>query len=58
VARDGSILSAAISTASGNPNLDELALMAIKRLENVPPIPENYPNDEIEVGCEFPYQGQ
>jgi hypothetical protein len=27
-------------------------------LERVPPIPENFPNDELEVTCEFPYQGQ
>lgn len=58
VARDGSIVSANISEASGSSTLDDLALMTIKRLENVPPIPENFPNDELEVGCEFPYQGQ
>jgi TonB family protein len=58
VARDGAILSVSISEASGNTVLDDLALMTIKRLENVPPIPENFPNDELEVGCEFPYQGQ
>lgn len=58
VSRDGVIVSADISQSSGNSSLDELALMTIKRLENVPPIPENFPNDELEVGCEFPYQGQ
>jgi TonB family protein len=58
VSRDGVILSAIISGASGSSSLDELALMTIKRLETVPPIPENFPNDELEVGCEFPYQGQ
>jgi periplasmic protein TonB len=58
VSRDGAIVSADISESSGNSSLDELALMTIKRLETVPPIPENFPNDELEVGCEFPYQGQ
>jgi TonB family protein len=58
VSRDGTIVSAAISESSGNSSLDDLALMTIKRLETVPPIPENFPNDELEVGCEFPYQGQ
>jgi len=58
VSRDGTIVSANVSTASGNSSLDDLALMTIKRLETVPPIPENFPNDELEVGCEFPYQGQ
>lgn len=58
VSRDGAIVSAEISQTSGNSSLDEQALMTINRLENVPPIPENFPNDELEVGCEFPYQGQ
>ncbi len=58
VARDGTILSASVSAASGSSVLDDLALMTIKRLESVPPIPENFPNDELEVGCEFPYKGQ
>ena len=58
VSRDGTIVSADISQSSGNSSLDELALMTIKRVETVPPIPENFPNDELEVGCEFLYQGQ
>ncbi len=58
VARDGTILSVSVSLASGSSVLDDLALMTIKRLETVPPIPENFPNDELEVGCEFPYKGQ
>lgn len=58
VSRDGTIVSADISESSGSSSLDELALMTIKRLETVPPIPENFPNDELEVGCEFQYQGQ
>jgi periplasmic protein TonB len=58
VSRDGTIVSAEVSTSSGNSSLDELALMTIKRLETVPPIPENFPNDELEVGCDFTYKGQ
>ncbi len=58
VSRDGTILSASVSETSGNAVLDDLALMSIKRLENIPPIPENFPNDELEVGCELLYQGQ
>jgi periplasmic protein TonB len=58
VSRDGTITSQSVSESSGNASLDDLALMTIKRLETVPPIPENFPNDEIEVGCEFLYQGQ
>jgi periplasmic protein TonB len=58
VSRDGTIISADVSASSGNASLDELGLMTIKRLENVPPIPENFPNDELEVGCILPYKGQ
>ena len=58
VSRDGTIVSAEVSQSSGNSSLDELALMTIKRLETVPPIPENFPNDELEVGCDLIYQGQ
>jgi TonB family protein len=58
VSRDGTITSQSVSESSGNSSLDDLALMTIKRLETVPPIPPNFPNDEIEVGCEFLYQGQ
>lgn len=58
VTREGTIVSANVSASSGSSSLDDLALMTIKRLETVPPIPENFPNDELEVGCEFPYQGQ
>lgn len=58
VSRDGTLTEASISQSSGNSTLDDLALMTIKRLERVPPIPENFPNDELEVTCEFPYQGQ
>ncbi len=58
ISRDGTILSASVSKSSGNAVLDDLALMTIKRLENIPPIPENFPNDELEVECGLPYQGQ
>ncbi|MDB5102593.1 MAG: hypothetical protein JWP91_282 [Fibrobacteres bacterium] len=58
VSRDGTIVSADVTGASGSSSLDELALMTIKRMETVPPIPENFPNDELEVGCDFLYQGQ
>jgi protein TonB len=58
VARDGTVGQASVAQSSGSQTLDDLALMTIKRLERVPPIPENFPNDELEVTCEFPYQGQ
>lgn len=57
VARDGSIVASSIAESSGNDQLDELAMMVIKRLEGIPPIPENFPGDELEVRCEFPYSG-
>ncbi len=58
VSRDGSVSSATVSESSGNASLDDVALMTIKRLETVPPIPVNFPNDELEVGCELIYHGQ
>jgi protein TonB len=58
VSRDGTIVSASVSESSGSSSLDDLGLMTIKRLETVPPIPENFPNDELEVSCILPYQGQ
>lgn len=58
ITRDGTITTSNLSTASGNPQLDDLAVQAVKRMERVPPIPENFPEDEIEVSIEFPYYGQ
>lgn len=57
VSRDGTVLESSIAESSGNSQLDELAMMVIKRLEGIPPIPENFPDDELEVRCEFPYSG-
>jgi protein TonB len=58
VSRDGTIVDAKVTQSSGNETLDELALMTVKRAEHFAPIPENFPNDELEVDCGFPYQGQ
>lgn len=55
VTRDGTVGDAAVATPSGNADLDELALMVIKRMERVPPIPENFPEDLIQVSYEFIY---
>jgi TonB family protein len=56
VTREGIVQEAAIATGSGNPDLDELALRTIRRMERVPPIPENYPEDLIQVNYEFIYK--
>ena len=58
VSRDGTVSDAAVATGTGNSDLDELALRTIQRMEHVPPIPENFPDDMIQVSCEFPYNGQ
>jgi TonB family protein len=55
VTRDGTVGDAAVATPSGNADLDELALRTIQRMEQVPPIPENYPEDLIQVSYEFIY---
>lgn len=58
VMRDGRVLEPKVETSSGNSDLDDLALRTIQRMEQVPPIPENYDKDEIEVTYEFVYKGQ
>jgi TonB family protein len=57
VSRDGTILSQTIAESSGNSELDQLAIMTIQRIGTVAPIPENYPNDQIEVRSELTYVG-
>ncbi len=58
VSRDGTVSDAAVTTSAGNADLDQLALRTIQRMEHVPPIPENFPGDVIEVSYEFNYKGQ
>jgi len=58
VARDGTISEIAVTQGSGNSMLDELAERTIQRLERVPPIPENFPEDALQVSYEFVYNGQ
>ena len=55
VTRDGTVQEAAVATGSGNTDLDELALRTIQRMERVPPIPENYTEDMVQVSYEFIY---
>ncbi len=58
VSRDGSVATVGVSQTSGNVLLDQLAERTILRLEHLPPIPENYPEDVIQVSYEFIYHGQ
>jgi protein TonB len=46
-----------IIKGSGSPMLDDLARRAILRLENIPRIPENFPEDRLKVSYEFIYHG-
>jgi len=57
VGRDGAILNQSVAESSGNSELDEIALMTIQRIGSVAPIPENYPNDQIEVKSVLIYVG-
>jgi TonB family protein len=58
VSRDGGKPGAVeIIQPSGNPMLDDLARRAILRLENIPPIPESFPEDRLKVSYEFLYNG-
>lgn len=58
VARDGTIQDVQVGTPSGNSELDQLAQETIVRMGNTPPIPENFPDDQIQVSYEFVYSGQ
>ena len=58
VARNGSVSAMAVTQYSGNELLDEQAQNTILRLDHLPPIPENYPDDVLQVSYEFVYQGQ
>lgn len=58
VSREGMISSVEIGESSGNTMLDELAQRTILRLEQVPPIPESFPEDLLKVSYEFVYKGQ
>ena len=58
VARNGGISAVAVTLTSGNVMLDQLAERTILRLDQVPPIPENFPEDLLQVSYEFVYQGQ
>ncbi|GEM_PF-1534786 len=57
VTREGQIQDVQVATSSGNGDLDELAKQTIVRLDHTPPIPENFPEDVIQVSYEFVYAG-
>ncbi|MDB5048847.1 MAG: hypothetical protein JWO30_1918 [Fibrobacteres bacterium] len=58
VSREGQIQDVEVATGSGNSDLDDLAKQTIIRLDHTPPIPENFPEDLIQVSYEFVYAGQ
>ena len=58
VKRNGKVDAVGVTLTSGNVMLDQLAERTILRLEQVPPIPENFPDDVLQVSYEFVYQGQ
>lgn len=58
VTREGTIQDVQVASSSGNSDLDQLAQQTIERLGHTPPIPENFPDDQIQVSYEFVYSGQ
>ena len=58
VSRNGTISNVAVAQSSDNVLLDQQAENTILRLGQVPPIPENFPEDALQVSYEFVYQGQ
>lgn len=57
VTRDGTVQDVQVGTSSGNADLDQLAKETIERMASTPPIPENFPDDQIQVSYEFVYAG-
>jgi TonB family protein len=58
VTRDGTIQDVQVTAPSGNGDLDQLAQQTIERMGTTPPIPENFPDEMIQVSYEFVYAGQ
>ena len=58
VTREGTIQDVQVASSSGNTDLDQLAQQTIERMGHTPPIPENFPEDQIQVSYEFVYAGQ
>ncbi len=58
VNREGTITSQSIAQSSGNSDLDQLALMMIQRVGTVPPLPENWEGEQLEVESVLIYKGQ
>ena len=56
--KGGSVSAVSVTLTSGNVMLDQLAERTILRLDHVPLIPENFPDDILQVSYEFLYQGQ
>jgi periplasmic protein TonB len=58
VMRDGEVVDATLTQSAGNADLDAMALQTIQRMERVPPLPENFTEDAVQVSYEFVYKGQ
>jgi len=58
VSRDGTVSEVSVTGSAGSDDLDTQALQTIQRMDHVPPLPDNYPEDEIVVSYEFVYKGQ
>jgi protein TonB len=54
--RDGTVLDVEIDKSSGFPLLDQAALAAVRAASPVPPFPDNYTNEEAEIGLPFNFQ--
>ena len=53
IARDGRIADIQFEKRSGNPQLDESALRAIKKSDPLPPLPPGFEGDSFDVGVRF-----
>jgi colicin import membrane protein len=53
IGRDGQIVDIQFEKKSGNPQLDESALRAIKKANPLPPLPPGFEGDQFDVGVRF-----
>jgi TonB family protein len=53
ILRDGTVINVGFEKRSGNRYFDDSALRAVKKMGNLPPLPEEVKDGNIEVGIRF-----
>ena len=53
ILKNGHVINEEISKSSGNKDVDDSALVALRRSSPLPPLPMSYPRDEVTVNFNF-----